>query len=272
MARRLAFGLVFCGLFLAPLATAQAPSKPSPPTEKEIALGRALAAEHEAESGRVGDAAVVAFVESITQKLAEASGTQTFLTVQVLDSPEAAAHSLPGGFLLVRAGLVAGVETTAEFAGVLAHEIAHIAAGHGNRQASTPPGHRAARIVPMIYLGGWMGSCARVGERSAVPVAFLARAGRDEEQADLLALEYLDRAGYDPDALVEAFDRLSRQGTPEAARMTSAVRGKAREYSPNGRPYISTSSAFDAIRKQLSESSLQRQSENAPSLRLSVEP
>lgn len=271
MARRLAFGLIFCGLSLAPLATAQAPSKPSPPTEKEIALGRTLAAELEAETGRLDDEAAVVFVESMTQRLAEASNTQAFLTVRVLDDPEAAAHSLPGGFLLVRSGLVADVETAAELAGVLAHEIAHIAAGHGKRQAATPPGHPAARIVPMIYLGGWMGSCARVGERSAVPVAFLARAGRDEEQADLLALEYLDRAGYDPNALVEVFDRLPRETTPEAARMTDGVRGKAREYSPNGRPYITTSSGFNAIRARLPEFSARQRVENAPSLRQPVE-
>jgi hypothetical protein len=102
-------------------------------------------------------------------------------------------------------------------------------------------------------------------------VAFLARAGRDEEQADLLALEYLDRAGYDPNGLIEAFDRLSRETTPEAARMTAGVRGKAREYSSNGRPYITTSSAFNAIRARLPESSKRQRVENAPSLRQPVE-
>jgi predicted Zn-dependent protease len=269
MSCRLALGLIVCGLFLNPLATAQ--TQPSSPTEKEIALGQTLAAELEAEAGPLDDALVVAFVESMTRTLAEASGTQTFLTVRVLDGPEAAAHSLPGGFLLVRSGLVVAVATTAELAGVLAHEIAHIAAGHGKRQAAALPTTRPAGTPPLIYLGGRRGSCTRLSGGSGVPLGFVERAARQEEEADLLALEYLDRAGYDPNGLIEAFDRLSRETTPEAVRMTAGVRGKAREYSPNGRPYITTSSAFNAIRARLPEASTRQRVENAPSLRQSVE-
>jgi predicted Zn-dependent protease len=271
MACRLAFGVIICGLIPATLATAQDRPRPSPPTEKETALGRTLAAELEAEARPLNDAVVVAFVESLAQRLAEASGAQTFLTVRVLDDPEAAAHALPGGFLLVRSGLVADVETTAELAGVLAHEIAHIAAGHGKRQAGALPTNRPARTAPLIYLGGWRGSCTRLSGSSRVPLGFVERAARQEEEADLLALEYLDRAGYDPNGLIEAFDRLPRETTPEAARMTARVRGKAIEYSSSGRPYITTSSAFNAIRARLPESSARQRVENAPSLRQPVE-
>lgn len=266
MVYRLAFRLILCALFLEPLATAQDRPKPAPPTEKEIALGRGLTAELEAEAAPLDDAVVVEFVKDIVQKLAAVSSTQTFLTVRVLDSPELAAHSLPGGFLVVRSGLVASVETTAELAGVLAHEIAHIAAGHANPRPSVPLDHPAGRVVPMIYLGGWMGSCIRVSGSAAFPASFRERAQGQEQEADSLALEYLARAGFDPGGLVESFDRLAREAAPEAARITPATRDKARQYSQSDRPYISTSSAFGEIRERLPNPVLQQQHGNAPSL------
>jgi predicted Zn-dependent protease len=265
MTSRAVFGLILSSLWVSG-AVAQDSKPPSPPTEKETALGRSLATEIEAKAAPLDDAVVVEFVQNVAQKLAEVSGTEPFLKVRVLDSPDAVAHALPGGFLLVRSGLVAGSETTAELAGVLAHQIAHIAAGHGWRDAPEPPRRSTVSNVPMIFLGGSMGICTRVPGPYVVPQGWLKRVGRQEEEADLLALEYLDRAGYAPNALVDAFDRLGAEGIPETSRMTSAVRDKAHEYSSSGRTYIATSPGFNEIRERLPKPSPKQQVENAPSL------
>ena len=270
MVSRVALVLILSGLSFGPFAVAQDSRAPSPPTEKEIALGRALAAELEAGAGLLDDAVVVEFVESMAQKLAESSSTKTFLHVRVLDSPEAVAHSLPGGFLLVRSGLITGAETTAELAGVLAHQVAHVAAGHGKQHVSQPPADKVAGNVPILYLGGWMGICTRVSG-GAVPLAWLGRTRGQEEQADLLALEYLERAGYDPNGLVDVYDRTWAEGIPETARMTSAVRDSAQQYSQKERSYMTTSSSFEEIRQRLPKPSPQQAVGDAPSLRRRAE-
>jgi predicted Zn-dependent protease len=265
MTSRAVFGLILSSLWV-PWAVAQDSKPPSPPTEKEIALGGTLATEIEANAAPLDDDAVVEFVQSLVQRLAEVSGTESFLKVRVLDSPDALAHALPGGFLLVRSGLVAGSETTAELAGVLAHQIAHIAAGYGRRDAPDPRRRSIVSNVPMIFLGSWMGICTRVPGPYVVPKGWLKQAGRQEEEADLFALEYLDRAGYAPNSLVDAFDRLGTEGIPEASRMTSVVREKAQEYSSSGRTYIATSPGFDEIRERLPKPTTQQQVKNGPSL------
>jgi predicted Zn-dependent protease len=249
-----------------PFAAAQDERAPSSPIEKEIALGRSLAAELEAAAGPLDDAVAVAFIEDIVQRLAEASGTKSFFTVRVLDSRDAAAHALPGGFLLVRSGLVVRAETVAEFAAVLAHEIAHIAAGHGLRNASESREPINAASVPLIFLGGWTGACARIAPGSAAPLAWLKAAGRNEDEADLLALSYMEAAGYDPNGLADVYDRLSVEGIPQAARMTSAVRDQAREYASSGRTHVTTSSRFVEVRDRLWKSLARHPIEEAPSL------
>lgn len=112
--------------------------------------------------------------------------------------------SLPGGYVFVPAGLFLAAENEAEFAGMLAHAIAHVAVRHGARLA-TPTQAADVRSVPLVFLGGWVGMG---GAGGIAPLGYLKFARAFESEADRLAAEMMARAGYDPAALVRYIERL----------------------------------------------------------------
>jgi len=175
--------------------------------EKEIALGKQLAQEVERGAKLVDDPILAEFINRLAQNLARNSDIKVPVTAKMIDSDQVNAFALPGGFLFVNTGLVMKAETEAELAGVMAHEIAHVAARHGTRQASR------GRIVdiaslPLIFLGGWPGYAVRQGAGLALPLTFLKFSRSFEQEADLLGLQYLYKAGYDPTAFVDFFERI----------------------------------------------------------------
>lgn len=250
-------------------ALAQDPEPSFYSPEKEAALGRSLASELEETFGLEDDAAVVELIEDIAGRVAQPGSANTTLTVRVLKNHEPQAHPLPGGYLLVRSGLVAGVETEAELAAVLAHSIGHIVSRHGTRTVS---GVVNMASIPVLFLGGKTGACARISSGSRLPLAWAKIAGQFEGEADLLAIDYLDRAGYDPAGLVDAFDRISVESTPEAARMTAGVRNKAGALSSSGREYVTNSSRFIEVRAQLIRQLAKQMQSQAPTLLESNDP
>jgi predicted Zn-dependent protease len=98
-------------------------------------------------------------------------------------------------------------ETEAELAGAIAHEIAHVAARHATRQQSR---EQLVNIgtIPLVLLGGWAGFAVRQGAQLAIPFGFLSFSRGFETEADLLGLQYMDKAGYDPTAAVDIFERI----------------------------------------------------------------
>jgi beta-barrel assembly-enhancing protease len=114
---------------------------------------------------------------------------------------------LPGGFFYVNSGLILKAETEAELAGVMAHEIAHIAARHGTRQATRGELVNFATI-PLIFMGGWTGYGIRQATSILVPIGFLSFSRGFEAEADMLGLQYLYKAGYDPTAFVDFFEKI----------------------------------------------------------------
>jgi predicted Zn-dependent protease len=275
MRTRWPIALCIAGLIHITGATAQ-DLKPFYASEKEIALGRSLADEIAAGTDPLDDISAVEFVQNMARQLERAANMEDELKVTVLDSADVESHAFPGGFLMVRSGLVVHSETAAELAGVLAHEIAHMVAKHGSRYA-LDLSSKDSFSVPLVFLGGWLGACARsatldsIKPKGAVPMVWLKKARHYEEEADLLALEYLDRAGYAPEGLVQAYDRLTSDQTPDGLRMTTAVREKAKGYSSWGRTYVTSSSEFVEIRTRLG-AGLPREQKPAPSLRRPNEP
>src|SRR5881628_3654930 len=136
--------------------------------EKEIALGKGLAQEVEREAKVIDDPIIAEYVNRVGQNLVRNSDAKVPFTIKVLDTEEVNAFALPGGFFFVNSGLLLKAETEAELAGVMAHEIAHVAARHGTRQA-TKGDLMQIGTIPLIFMGGWAGYAIRQGAGLAIP-------------------------------------------------------------------------------------------------------
>ena len=231
--------------------------------EKEIALGKQLAQDIERQAKIVDDPVVAEYVNRVGQNLVRNSDTKVPVTIKVIDSEEINAFALPGGFFFVHTGLLLRAETEAELAGVMAHEIAHIAARHGTRQATRGQVANLATI-PLIFLGGWAGYGIRQGASVLIPLGFLQFSRGFESEADLLGLQYLYKAGYDPTAFVDFFEKLQsdekrKPGTmakifsshpPTDDRITRA-QGNIQEILKAKPEYVVTTSEFNDVKGRL---------------------
>src|SRR6516165_2989167 len=175
--------------------------------EKEIALGKGLAQEVERQSKVIDDPVIAEYVNRVGQNLVRNSDAKVPFTIKVLDSEEVNAFALPGGFFFVNSGLMLKADTEAELAGVMSHEIAHVAARHGTKQATKAELINIASI-PLIFMGGWTGYAIRQGAGLAIPLGFLQFTQGAEREADYLGLQYMYKAGYDPTAFVDFFEKI----------------------------------------------------------------
>ncbi len=231
--------------------------------EKEIAMGKRYAQEIERQAKLVQDPVITEYVNRVGQNLVRNSDVKVPVTIKVIDSDEVNAFALPGGFFYVNTGLVLKAETEAELAGVMAHEIAHIAARHGTRQATRGQIVNLASI-PLIFLGGWAGYGIRQAASILVPMGFLKFSRGFEREADLLGIQYLYKAGYDPTAFVDFFVKLQaaekrKPGTmakvfashpPTGDRITNAQKN-IQEILEAKSEYVVTTSEFNDVKDRL---------------------
>jgi len=177
--------------------------------EKEIALGKQLAQEVERQAKIIDDPVIAEYVSRVGQNLVRNSDAKVPFTIKVLDSEEVNAFALPGGFFFVNSGLILKAESEAELAGVMAHEIAHVAARHGTRQATRGEIAQIGMIIASIAIPyGWTGYAIRQGAGLAIPLGFLQFSQSMEREADYLGLQYLYKSGYDPTAFVDFFEKI----------------------------------------------------------------
>jgi len=175
--------------------------------EKEIGLGKGLAQEVERQAKIIDDPVIAEYVNRVGQNLVRNSDAKVPFTIKVIDSEEVNAFALPGGFFFVNSGLILKAESESELAGVMAHEIAHVAARHGTRQATRGELVNLATI-PLIFMGGWTGYGIRQGASVLIPIGFLSFSRGMESEADLLGLQYMYKTGYDPTAFVDFFEKI----------------------------------------------------------------
>jgi predicted Zn-dependent protease len=153
---------------------------------------------------------VAEYVNRIGQNLVRNSDAKVPFTVKVIDSEEINAFALPGGFF-VNTGILLNADNEAEMAGVMAHEIGHVAARHGTRQAMRGEIAQIGSIVPLIAVGGMAGYGIYQAMGLVVPMGFLKFSRNFEAEADMLGIEYMYKAGYDPTAFVDFFEKVQSQ-------------------------------------------------------------
>ncbi len=231
--------------------------------EKEIALGRQLAEEVERQAKVITDPVVSEYVNRIGQNLVRNSDAKVPFTIKVLDNDELNAFALPGGFFFVNTGIIRLAESESELAGVMAHEIAHVAARHGTRQASRAEITNWATI-PLIFMGGWGGYAVRQAAGLALPVTFLKFSRGFEEEADFLGVQYLYKTGYDPNSMITLFERLQAQEKKKPGALSKAfsthpptqdrikkIQQAINEVLPNKAEYALNTSEFDEVRQRV---------------------
>ena len=233
--------------------------------EKEIAYGKQYATEIDHTAKMVSDPVVVEFVNRLAQNIARNSDLTIPLTVKVIDSPELNAFALPGGFLYVNSGLILAADEEAQVAGVIAHEIAHAAARHWASQMTKATLLQYAMIplifVPMsypVYLG------ASQALNFGIPIAFLKFSRGAEAEADMLGLQYMYKAGYDPSAYVSFFSKIIEQDRrspgsvptvfashPPTPERIVASEQEIKSILPKKEQYLVSTSEFDDVKGRL---------------------
>ena len=247
--------------------------------EREIGLGKQLAQEVERSSKMIDDPVVTEYVNRVGQNLVRNSDARVPFTIKVIDSDEVNAFALPGGFFYVNSGLILRAQEESELAGVMAHEIAHVAARHGTKNATKGELMQLASIPAMIFIPYSLAGYAMYeGLNLAIPLTFLKFSRDAEREADFLGLQYMYKTGYDPNSYVTFFERIQadekrRPGTipkvfsthpPTPDRIESTQKEIARIL-PAKQEYLVTTSEFDTVKTRLRNIMFSRKvTDNAP--------
>jgi hypothetical protein len=175
--------------------------------DTEIKMGKMYAMEIEKSTKFITDPVVVEYVNRVGQNIVKNSDCKVPFTIKVIDSDEINAMALPGGFFYVNSGLILNADEEAELAGVMAHETAHVCAHHAVRE-QTRMNYAQLSTIPLIFIGGWTGYGIYEAAGLAVPMTFLKFSRDFEAQADYLGVQYMYRAGYDPQAFISFFEKV----------------------------------------------------------------
>jgi predicted Zn-dependent protease len=231
--------------------------------ETEIRMGKEYSQQVEASVKMVQDPVVTEYVNRIGQNLVRNSDAQVPFTIKVIDSDEVNAFALPGGFFYVNSGLILAADEEAELAGVMAHEIAHVAARHATRQITRAQWANIGTI-PLIFVGGGIGYAVRSVAGLALPMTFLSFSRGFEAEADYLGLQYMYKSGYDPQAFISFFEKLQAKEkrkpgtlarafsthpqTPDRIEKSQEEIGKILPARPQ---YVVSTSEFDDVKSRL---------------------
>src|SRR6202050_4092366 len=252
--------------------------------EGQVSRGRVYAQQIEAQIKLVNDPVVTEYVNRIGQNLVRNSDAQVPFTIKVIDSDVVNAMALPGGFFYVNSGLILAADEEAEMAGVMAHEIAHVAACHYGREMTRANLLQMASI-PFIFMGGAIGYAGYEAAGLGIPLTFFKFSRGFEAEADYLGVEYMYRAGYDPSAFVSFFEKIQamekkKPGTlskafdthPQTPDRIEKSQDEIRRILPAKQQYVVTTSEFDEVKSRLAaienkHKVLDQKDSNKPSLR-----
>jgi predicted Zn-dependent protease len=232
----------------------------------------------------VNDPVISEYVNRVGQNIVRNSDAQVPFTIKVIDSDVVNAMALPGGFFYVNSGLILAADEEAEMAGVMAHEIAHVAACHYGREMTRIQLLQLASL-PAIFMGGAIGYGIYEGMGLGIPLTYLHFSRTFEAQADYLGVQYMYRAGYDPSAFVSFFEKIQamekkKPGTlskafsthPQTPDRIEKSQEEIRKILPAKQQYIVTTSEFDEVKARLAaienkHKVIDEKDANKPSLR-----
>ena len=238
-------------------------AKMSGSTEKEVRLGRELAAEVDRQAKFVDDPTITEYVNRVGQNIVLHSDAKVPFTIKVIDSDEVNAFALPGGFFYVNKGLILAADNEAELAGVMAHEIAHVAARHAVENQTKGSLLEYTAIAGSIFLGGIPGMIYQNTAGIGLLGIFMKFSRSAEEEADKLGVQYMYAAGYDPGAMATMFEKLEAKNKKKPGfvarafathpappdRRASALALAARF--PENDEYVISSSEFQRVKGRL---------------------
>jgi len=233
--------------------------------DSEIRMGKQYSMEIEKSAHMVTDPVVVEYVNRIGQNIVKNSDCKVPFTIKVIDSDEINAMALPGGFFYVNSGLILAADEEAELAGVMAHETAHVCAHHAAREM-TRMNYAQIGSIPLIIFtqGSWTGYGIYEAAQLAVPITFLQFSRNFEAEADWLGLQYMYKAGYDPQAFIQFFEKIDalekhKPGTlakvfadhPQTPDRIAHSEDEIATIMPARPDYVVTTSEFDDVKGRL---------------------
>ena len=225
-------------LLLAPLlsvAVLSGQTRIVPPDNKytvqeDVELGREAANQAEDELPILRDDGVTSYVERVGDRLvaqipAELRHSPFRYSFKTVNVREINAFALPGGPMFLNRGMIESASTEGEMAGVMAHEISHVALRHGTAQASKAQKYAIGQIAGQVLgaiIGGNVGSIVAQGTQFGLGTAFLRFSREYEKQADILGAQIMARAGYDPRGMVSMFNTIEKEGRSGGPQWMSA--------------------------------------------------
>ncbi len=231
--------------------------------EKEVALGAQVAAEFEATAKLIEDPVVADYVDRVGQNLVKHSDAKVPFHIKVVDTDEVNAFAFPGGYFYIHKGLILAADNEAELAGVMAHEISHVAARHATARMSKAQILQLAAI-PALFVGGYW---AQVGIQNAlglgINLELLGITRESEREADQLGIQYMWNTGYDPNGFVSFFEKLQEQEKSKPGKLTGFFRTHPyaidrisasmdeQRYLPEKENYIVNTSEFNRVKARL---------------------
>ena len=231
----------------------------------EMGTGKQYSMEIEKSAHLVTDPVIVEYVNRVGQNIVKNSDCKVPFTIKVIDSDEINAMALPGGFFYVNSGLIMAADEEAELAGVMAHETAHVCAHHAAREMTRMNYFQIGQIPLIIFTqGSWTGYGIYEAAQLAIPISFLQFSRQFEAEADWLGLQYMYKAGYDPQAFIQFFEKLDalekhKPGTlakvfsdhPQTPDRIAHSEDEIATIMPARPDYVVTTSEFDDIKARL---------------------
>ncbi len=226
-------------------------------------MGKAYAQQVEQTVKLIDDPVVTEYVNRVGQNIVRNSDCKVPFTIKVVDSDEINAFALPGGFFYVNSGLILAADSESELAGVMAHETAHVCAHHAMRQM-TRANWANIGTLPLIFVGGGIGYAAYEAAGIGIPLTFMHFSRSFESEADYLGVQYMYKAGYDPQSFVDFFEKIQAQEKKKPGTLAKAFAShpptperiphsqeEIAKILPSRAQYVVTTSEFDSVKARL---------------------